>query len=83
MANVNLELRVPIYKNFYGAIFQDLGALSQTGLGGFKMWFPTSGLGVRYKTPIGSVRFDIGWKWKKRMPGDCSYGWHLVFGESF
>ena len=43
MANVNLELRVPIFKNFYGAVFQDLGALSQTGLGGFKMWFPTSG----------------------------------------
>ena len=83
MANVNLELRVPIFNNFYGVVFQDLGALSQTGLGGFKMWFPTSGVGVRYKTPIGSVRFDIGWKWEKRMPGDSSYGWHLVFGESF
>lgn len=83
MANVNLELRVPILNNFYGVVFQDLGALSQTGLGGFKMWFPSSGFGVRYKTPIGSVRFDIGWKWKKRMPGDSSYGWHLVFGESF
>jgi len=83
MINTNLELRVPLFKNFYGAIFEDFGALSQSGVNGFKVWFPSSGLGLRYKTPIGSIRFDVGWKWKKRFPNECGYGWYLVIGESF
>lgn len=83
MINANLEIRTPIFKNFYGAVFQDIGALSQTGLGGFKVWFPTSGIGFRYKTPIGSIRFDVGWKWKKRFYDEGSYGWYLVIGEAF
>ncbi len=83
MINANLEFRVSIFKNFYGAVFQDTGALSQTGLGGFKVWYPTSGLGFRYKTPIGSIRFDVGWKWKKSFYGEGGYGWYLVIGEAF
>jgi outer membrane protein assembly factor BamA len=83
MINANLEIRVPILNNLYGAVFQDVGALSQTGLSGFKVWFPTSGVGFRYKTPIGSIRFDVGWKWKKNFYDEGGYGWYLVIGEAF
>ena len=84
MLNGNCELRIPIYKSFWGVLFQDIGVLSQSGFSGFKgRWYPASGFGFRYKTPIGALRFDIGWKWKKRLPGDSSYAWYLTLGEAF
>ena len=85
MVNTNVELRVPIYGSLGGVIFQDMGILSQSGVLGLKgRWYPGSGFGLRYKTPIGSLRLDIGWKWKKRMKEDSqSYAIYLTFGEAF
>jgi len=84
MLNGNLELRFPIYKLFKGVVFQDVGVLSQTGFSGLKgIWYPATGFGLRYKTPIGSLRFDIGWKWKYRFVGDSPCAWYLTFGEAF
>jgi len=84
MVNGNLELRLPIYKSLRGVVFQDIGILSQTGFPGFKgKWYPSTGFGLRYKTPIGPLRFDIGWKWKHRLPGDSAYAWYLTLGEAF
>jgi outer membrane protein insertion porin family len=84
MVNGNLELRFPIFKNFGAVLFQDIGVLSQSGMAGFKsVWYPASGFGLRYKTPIGSLRFDIGWKWKRRLEHDRSYAWYLTLGEAF
>ncbi|MFH1461377.1 MAG: BamA/TamA family outer membrane protein [bacterium] len=84
MINANLELRFPLYKSLRGVIFQDIGALSQTGFAGFKgRWFPSSGFGFRYKTPIGPIRFDIGFKWKHLLPNDTFYTWYLTLGEVF
>lgn len=85
MFNANLELRIPLYKSFGLVLFQDIGVLSQSGFLGLKeKWYPGSGLGFRYKTPIGSIRFDLGWKWKKRFPQDTqSLAWYLTLGEAF
>lgn len=84
MINANLELRFPLYKSLRGVLFQDIGALSQAGFAGFKgKWFPSTGFGFRYKTPIGPVRFDIGFKWKHLLPGDTSFAWYLTLGEVF
>ncbi|MFA5075284.1 MAG: BamA/TamA family outer membrane protein [Candidatus Babeliales bacterium] len=84
MINANIELRFPIYKAFGGVLFQDFGVLSQTGFSGFRgRWYPASGFGLRYQTPIGALRFDIGWKWKDRLPGDSSYAWYLTLGQAF
>ena len=84
MININLELRFPLYKSLRGVLFQDIGSLSQTGFAGFKgKWFPSTGFGFRYKTPIGPIRFDIGFKWKHLLPGDSSFSWYLTLGEVF
>lgn len=84
MLNGNLELRFPVYKNFKGVIFQDLGILSQTGLPGFSgKWYPSTGFGFRYDTPLGVIRFDLGFKWREILPNDTRYGWYLTFGEVF
>lgn len=85
MVNANAELRFPIYKALGGVLFQDVGVLSQSGFLGLKdRWYPGSGFGIRYKTPIGALRFDIGWKWKRRIKEDLkSYTWYLTIGEAF
>lgn len=85
MLNINLELRFPLYQSFGAVLFQDFGVLSQSGFAGFKSrWYPGSGFGFRYKTPIGAIRFDIGWKWKRRIKEDTrTYAWYLTLGEAF
>jgi outer membrane protein assembly factor BamA len=84
MLNGNFEIRFPVYKSFGAVLFQDIGVLSQSGCSGFKeRWYPTSGFGFRYKTLIGALRFDIGWKWKRFLPEESSYVWYLTLGHAF
>jgi len=84
MINGNIELRFPLYKSIGGVIFQDIGVLSQSGFSGFTgRWYPTSGCGLRYKTPIGPLRFDMGWKWKKHFCDEPSFAWYLTLGQAF
>ena len=85
MINGNLELRYTLYKALGITLFQDIGILSQEGIEGLKKrWYPGSGFGIRYKTPIGSIRFDTGWKWKKRLPLDSmAPEFYITFNEAF
>lgn len=85
MVNINTEIRFPIYDKLSGVIFTDIGALSHTKLSEIygENLYGATGFGIRYGTPIGPVRFDIGWKWKKRIPEDRSYAWFLTFGHAF
>jgi len=84
MINGNAELRFPIYKSLGLVLFHDIGVLSQSGFSGFKgKWSPASGWGLRYQTPVGALRFDIGWKWNKSFPQDTRYAWYLTLGQAF
>jgi len=66
-------------------IFQDLGVL----IGPDSCIFdPTNvvaatGFGLRYNTPIGPLRFDIGWKWRSRCSDRHAYAWFLSLGHAF
>ena len=42
-----------------------------------------TGFGLRYDTPIGPVRFDLGWRWKASDPMRPSFAWFLSISESF
>jgi translocation and assembly module TamA len=86
MVNGNIELRFPLYKKRVGGVlFQDLGALSGTMFADFKRQdiLASTGFGLRFFTPIGPLRFDIGWKWHKTMPQERSFAWFLTFGQAF
>jgi len=83
MINMNFELRFPVYGSFSGVVFSDWGALAQhhpaelaAGVVG------ANGFGIRYNTPVGPLRFDIGWKWKRQMGEPC-YAWYLTLGNAF
>jgi len=40
------------------------------------------GSGVRYKSPFGPIRFDLGFK-INRQPGEGLTAWFISFGQAF
>ena len=85
MLNANIELRFPIWRKMGGVIFQDIGALSGTMFADFKTQdlLAATGFGVRIFTPLGPLRFDIGWRWRKQLAIERSFAWFLTFGQAF
>jgi outer membrane protein insertion porin family len=85
MLNGNIELRFPLVKKIGGVIFQDFGILSGDAFADFKPdnLLAATGFGVRFFTPLGPLRFDMGWKWKKQVSFERSFAWFLTFGQAF
>ncbi|MCL4361328.1 BamA/TamA family outer membrane protein [Candidatus Dependentiae bacterium] len=85
MVNINSEFRFPLYQKISGVIFNDMGVLVGQKFSDIlgNNWVGGTGFGLRYATPVGPIRFDIGWKWKKRFPQDKSYSWTLTLGQAF
>lgn len=85
MLNANIELRFPVWRKVGGVIFQDIGALSGTMFADFKTQdlLAATGFGLRVFTPLGPLRFDIGWRWRKQLVIERSFAWFLTFGQAF
>ncbi len=85
MININAELRIPLPKKWGLVIFQDLGTLADDFRAHLNVhnMLAATGLGVRYQTPVGPLRFDIGWKWFCKPEYEKSYGWYLAIGNAF
>lgn len=85
MGALNAELRMALYKKFSWVVFIDGGILTQNKFADIaaNRWFGASGFGIRWATPLGPLRFDIGWKWRKRDPQDRSYAFFLTMGQAF
>jgi outer membrane protein assembly factor BamA len=90
MMNMNAEVRFSLYKSLGGTLFTDIGILTQRGATDIRMGdiLGASGFGLRWNTPVGPLRFDIGWKWKQ-FPGNQQfydqgkYAWFLTLGNAF
>lgn len=83
MFNSNIELRLKLYKAFGIVLFQDFGFLSRGFFDNrYDKIITASGFGLRYFTPIGPLRFDIGWR-PKRFVNDKNFAWYLTLGQSF
>lgn len=83
----NLELRVPIWGDVGGAFFVDGGNVferaSHIDLGELR-W--SVGFGVRYRSPIGPLRFDVGFKMDPITRGtevESRRAFHFSFGQAF
>lgn len=74
---LNMEARFLLIKRFpnlYGAIFYDMGQVfPEIGDFNFLKLSQATGFGLRYRTPLGPIRFDVGWnlnppnnRWKPR-----------------
>jgi outer membrane protein insertion porin family len=79
----SFELRRPIWKELNGAVFLDFGQVSRHT---FDLPFDdlrfSSGFGVSYSTPVGPLRLDIGFPFK-RPPGDRPWQIHFSIGAYF
>ncbi len=85
MANASFEARMLLYAGLQGVVFQDFGALSDSRFSEIKTRgiLAGTGVGLLYNTPMGPLRFDIGWKWSCPEPFDRSYSWFLSLGQVF
>ena len=80
---VNAELRAPIAHGFGVVGFVDTGnvfsGVSEIDLGELRT---AVGSGIRYKSPFGPIRFDLGFK-MNRQPGEALTAWFISFGQAF
>jgi translocation and assembly module TamA len=84
MFNLNFELRGSLNKNLGVVLFYDNGFLRHEG--SYDRHFCCGhaiGGGFRYLTPLGPLRFDIGWKGKYYPADRSSLAWFLSVGHAF
>jgi outer membrane protein insertion porin family len=88
LAVFNLEARAPYWKNLQFVWFMDAGNVfpraSDIDLGEIRV---TSGVGFRYRSPIGPLRVDWGWKLSTRLESggsrERSNVLHISLGQAF
>jgi outer membrane translocation and assembly module TamA len=80
---VNGELRLPVWKDIGAALFVDGGnVFDRTSQMDLRELRGSVGFGVRYKSPIGPIRFDIGFKLDRR-PLESPRAFHFSIGQAF
>ena len=85
---LNAELRAPIWRELGGVVFVDAGnvfrRVSDLDLGELRA---SAGFGLRYKSPVGPIRVDFGFRLNSRrgVPGDDEPGYaiHFSIGQAF
>jgi outer membrane protein assembly complex protein YaeT len=84
---MNAELRVPIWGDVSGAVFVDGGnVFERVTQIDFANLRGAVGVGVRYRSPIGPLRLDVGFKLDRRVIGgelESPRAWHFSFGHAF
>jgi len=83
--SLNAEIRFPLFKGVGGAVFQDIGFLSDTRFSVVPRdhILTGTGFGLYYITPVGPLRFDIAFKWRDDVPTNRPFAWYLTFGHPF
>ena len=80
---LNAELRAPVAHGFGVVGFVDTGNVFSDVSSIDVMELRTAvGSGVRYKSPFGPIRFDLGFK-VHRLPGEGLTAWFISFGQAF
>lgn len=84
---LNLELRAPVYGPVGAVVFADGGnVFARTTDLSLAQLRGSLGVGVRYRSPIGPVRLDIGFKLDRRTIGTAlepRYAIHFSIGQAF
>lgn len=84
---LNAELRVPVWRDLGAAFFVDSGnvfeRVTQIDVADLRT---TLGLGIRYRSPVGPLRLDVGFKLdRKEFAGilEDRQAFHFSFGHAF
>ncbi|MBN2825070.1 MAG: BamA/TamA family outer membrane protein, partial [Campylobacterales bacterium] len=79
IANISLEANYPLYKEISGAIFSDISMISDKENTFDGETIKTLGAGLRYNTPIGPFKIDVG----VNTEDSEQYGVIFQLGQSF
>jgi translocation and assembly module TamA len=79
MANLSLEADYPVWGNIYGAVFTDNTMLTDESYNFKGEVITSAGAGVRYMTPIGPFKLDVGFN----VSDPSQYGILFQIGQSF
>ena len=84
---LNGELRLPVWRDLGAAVFMDGGNVfnraTETDLRELR---GSAGFGVRYRSPIGPIRFDVGFKLDRRVIAgtrEPGHAFHFSIGQAF
>jgi outer membrane protein insertion porin family len=87
MIVLNAELRVPIWRELAGAVFVDAGNVYATAADFSLMDMRGStGFGFRYRSPVGPIRVDLGFKLDRRVIAgtlEPRTQLHISIGQAF
>ncbi len=79
----NVELRVPVWKQVETHGFLDTGNVFKRAVDlDFGEFRSAAGFGVLYKSPVGPLRFDLGFK-LHRLPDESLTAFFITFGRAF
>jgi len=79
----NVELRSPVRKGLQGVGFVDTGNVFARAADIDLLALRAAvGFGLRYKSPVGPIRFDMGFKVKPET-GERPSAWFITFGQAF
>jgi outer membrane protein insertion porin family len=79
----NAELRAPLFGGLGAVGFVDTGnVFSRVSEMSLTELRTAVGSGLRYKSPFGPIRFDLGFK-INRQPGEGLTAWFISFGQAF
>ena len=78
----NAEYRLPIFAPLGGAVFVDAGNVFAEPTIDVSNLLYGAGVGVRYLSPVGPLRFDIGWPLDRR-PYDRTVNYSITLGYAF
>ncbi|MCO4846113.1 MAG: BamA/TamA family outer membrane protein [Sulfurovum sp.] len=79
MANLSLEADYPVWGDMYGAVFTDNTMLTDESYNFKGEVITSAGAGVRYMTPIGPFKLDVGFN----VNDPSQYGISFQIGQSF
>jgi outer membrane protein insertion porin family len=84
---MNGELRFPVWKDFGAVLFVDGGnVFDRTTEFDFGELRGSTGFGLRYRSPIGPVRLDVGFKMDRRAIAgtlESGHAFHFSIGQAF
>lgn len=75
------EMRIPLYKQLWGSVFYDGGAVLIDGVNFNDAYRDAAGLGIRFNTPVGALSMDLGFKLdRKKYLGESPARLHISIG---
>lgn len=83
---LNGELRVPVWSTLAAAVFVDGGnVFSRASHVDFGDLRASAGVGLRYRSPVGPIRLDVGFRLNRRDLGfaESPRAFHFSFGQAF